>query len=137
MLQHNAGTLLTQIHRQPFQLWSTLEWVTIPGTVIVAYIFFGFLVNGDEIEGPSNPMPILMPIQPTNLTSAHRSVRVRQERPQHGPLRAQHHREGAESADCAPSAGYSVLGVCAGERHGGRGAGRAGNGGRRAGDVGA
>ncbi|KAF8646755.1 hypothetical protein AX16_007069 [Volvariella volvacea WC 439] len=36
----------------PFQLYNSLGWVTIPGTVIVAYFFFGFLVAGEEIENP-------------------------------------------------------------------------------------
>jgi len=36
----------------PFQLWPTLKWVTIPGTVIASFIFFGFLVAGEEIENP-------------------------------------------------------------------------------------
>lgn len=36
----------------PFQLWSTLKWVTIPATVVASFIFFGFLVAGEEIENP-------------------------------------------------------------------------------------
>ncbi|KAF8066963.1 Bestrophin, RFP-TM, chloride channel-domain-containing protein [Lyophyllum atratum] len=36
----------------PFQIWSTLKWVTIPGTVILSFMFFGFLVAGEEIENP-------------------------------------------------------------------------------------
>ncbi|KAG1848965.1 UPF0187-domain-containing protein [Suillus subalutaceus] len=34
----------------PFQLWSTLEWFTIPATVIASLVFYGFLVAGEEIE---------------------------------------------------------------------------------------
>ncbi|KAG1835830.1 Bestrophin, RFP-TM, chloride channel-domain-containing protein [Suillus subalutaceus] len=34
----------------PFQVWSTLKWVTIPATVVASFIFFGFLVAGEEIE---------------------------------------------------------------------------------------
>ncbi|KAG1769388.1 Bestrophin, RFP-TM, chloride channel-domain-containing protein [Suillus occidentalis] len=34
----------------PFQLWSTLEWLTIPASVIASFIFFGFVVAGEEIE---------------------------------------------------------------------------------------
>ncbi|KAI0266343.1 UPF0187-domain-containing protein [Gloeopeniophorella convolvens] len=34
----------------PFQLWPTLRYVTIPGTVIASFVFFGFLVAGEEIE---------------------------------------------------------------------------------------
>ncbi|KAI0311495.1 Bestrophin, RFP-TM, chloride channel-domain-containing protein [Amylostereum chailletii] len=36
----------------PFQLWQTLKWLTIPGTIIASMIFFGFLVAGEEIENP-------------------------------------------------------------------------------------
>ncbi|KAG1880145.1 UPF0187-domain-containing protein [Suillus subluteus] len=36
----------------PFQLWSTLEWFTIPATVIASLVFYGFLVAGEEIENP-------------------------------------------------------------------------------------
>ncbi|KAF4610301.1 hypothetical protein D9613_010471 [Agrocybe pediades] len=36
----------------PFQIWSTLKWITIPGTTIISFIFFGFLVAGEEIENP-------------------------------------------------------------------------------------
>ncbi|KAF7980066.1 hypothetical protein HWV62_39850 [Athelia sp. TMB] len=36
----------------PLQIWATLKWITIPATVILAFIFFGFLVAGEEIENP-------------------------------------------------------------------------------------
>ncbi|PPQ90166.1 hypothetical protein CVT25_012477 [Psilocybe cyanescens] len=36
----------------PFQIWSTLKWITIPGTTVISFIFFGFLVAGEEIENP-------------------------------------------------------------------------------------
>ncbi|KAI9465829.1 UPF0187-domain-containing protein [Lactarius psammicola] len=36
----------------PFQLWPTLKYVTIPGTVVASFVFFGFLVAGEEIENP-------------------------------------------------------------------------------------
>ncbi|RXW20404.1 hypothetical protein EST38_g5459 [Candolleomyces aberdarensis] len=36
----------------PLQIWEPLQWVTIPATVIVSFIFFGFLVAGEEIENP-------------------------------------------------------------------------------------
>jgi len=36
----------------PFQLWLTLRYITIPGTVIASFTFFGFLVAGEEIENP-------------------------------------------------------------------------------------
>ncbi|KAF5310092.1 hypothetical protein D9619_010530 [Psilocybe cf. subviscida] len=36
----------------PFQIWTTLQWLTIPGTIVIGFIFFGFLVAGEEIENP-------------------------------------------------------------------------------------
>ncbi|KJA27108.1 hypothetical protein HYPSUDRAFT_158134 [Hypholoma sublateritium FD-334 SS-4] len=36
----------------PFQIYSTLHWVTIPSTILLSFIFFGFLVAGEEIENP-------------------------------------------------------------------------------------
>lgn len=36
----------------PFQLWSTLEWFTIPASMIASFVFFGFVVAGEEIENP-------------------------------------------------------------------------------------
>jgi predicted membrane chloride channel (bestrophin family) len=36
----------------PFQLWSTFGWVTIPGTLAASFVYFGFLVAGEEIENP-------------------------------------------------------------------------------------
>jgi len=36
----------------PFQLWTTLHYMTIPATTIAAFFFFGFLVAGEEIEDP-------------------------------------------------------------------------------------
>jgi putative membrane protein len=52
----------------PFQIWTALRWFTVPATAIrkccgtypeakiliptVAFIFFGFLAAGDEIENP-------------------------------------------------------------------------------------
>ena len=37
----------------PFQIYPTLGWVTIPACRIVSFIFFGFLVAGEEIESKS------------------------------------------------------------------------------------
>ncbi|RXW20403.1 hypothetical protein EST38_g5458 [Candolleomyces aberdarensis] len=34
----------------PLQIWRQLGWVTIPATAMVSFIFFGFLVAGEEIE---------------------------------------------------------------------------------------
>ncbi|KAG8935195.1 hypothetical protein FRC01_007428 [Tulasnella sp. 417] len=36
----------------PFQLWTTFQYWTILVTAIVAFIFFGFLTAGDDIENP-------------------------------------------------------------------------------------
>ncbi|KIK41613.1 hypothetical protein CY34DRAFT_805841 [Suillus luteus UH-Slu-Lm8-n1] len=36
----------------PFQLWSTLEWFTVPASVIAGFVFYGFIVAGEEIENP-------------------------------------------------------------------------------------
>ncbi|KAG9015705.1 hypothetical protein FRB90_004370 [Tulasnella sp. 427] len=36
----------------PFQLWTTFHYTTIPATSLAAFIFFGFLVAGEEIENP-------------------------------------------------------------------------------------
>jgi len=36
----------------PFQLWQPLRYLTIPGTIGASFIFFGFLVAGEEIENP-------------------------------------------------------------------------------------
>lgn len=46
----------------PFQLWDALRWVTIPGTVIGAYIILGIAAIGREIEDPfgydTNDLPL-------------------------------------------------------------------------------
>ncbi|KAF9237450.1 Bestrophin, RFP-TM, chloride channel-domain-containing protein [Melanogaster broomeanus] len=34
----------------PFQIWSTMKWLTIPATLFASFAFFGFLVAGEEIE---------------------------------------------------------------------------------------
>jgi predicted membrane chloride channel (bestrophin family) len=36
----------------PFQLWNALGWVTIPGTIVAAYIILGIAAIGREIENP-------------------------------------------------------------------------------------
>ncbi|KAJ6521125.1 Bestrophin, RFP-TM, chloride channel-domain-containing protein [Mycena capillaripes] len=36
----------------PSQIVSTMQWLTIPGTILLTFIFFGFLVAGEEIENP-------------------------------------------------------------------------------------
>jgi len=46
----------------PFQLWDALHWVTIPGTVIGAYIILGIAAIGRQIEDPfgydTNDLPL-------------------------------------------------------------------------------
>lgn len=46
----------------PFQLWDALRWITIPGTVIGAYIILGIAAIGREIENPfgydTNDLPL-------------------------------------------------------------------------------
>ena len=36
----------------PFQLWADLNWITIPGTIVAAYIILGIAAIGREIENP-------------------------------------------------------------------------------------
>ncbi|KAF6760427.1 Bestrophin, RFP-TM, chloride channel-domain-containing protein [Ephemerocybe angulata] len=36
----------------PLQIWKTMHWMTIPATAVISFIFFGFLVAGEEIENP-------------------------------------------------------------------------------------
>lgn len=36
----------------PFQLWEALGWITIPGTIVGAYIILGIAAIGCEIENP-------------------------------------------------------------------------------------
>jgi ion channel-forming bestrophin family protein len=36
----------------PFQLYTALQWITIPGTMFAAYIIFGIAQIGHEIENP-------------------------------------------------------------------------------------
>ncbi|KAJ6629360.1 Bestrophin, RFP-TM, chloride channel-domain-containing protein [Mycena sp. CBHHK59/15] len=36
----------------PPQIWPTMKWATIPATILLSFIFFGFLVAGEEIENP-------------------------------------------------------------------------------------
>lgn len=36
----------------PFQLYPTLQWVTIPATIVAAYVILGILFIGREIENP-------------------------------------------------------------------------------------
>ncbi|KKK23298.1 hypothetical protein ARAM_006379 [Aspergillus rambellii] len=36
----------------PFQLYNSLEWITIPGSIVAAYIILGLATIGSEIENP-------------------------------------------------------------------------------------
>src|SRR5205809_6457833 len=36
----------------PFQLYTALGWITIPGTMVAAYIILGIAAIGHEIENP-------------------------------------------------------------------------------------
>jgi len=36
----------------PLQIWETMRWWTIPATTMASFIFFGFIVAGEEIENP-------------------------------------------------------------------------------------
>ncbi|KAL8815082.1 MAG: hypothetical protein Q9223_005746 [Gallowayella weberi] len=46
----------------PFQLWHALKWITIPGTIVGAYIILGIAAIGREIENPfgrdENDLPL-------------------------------------------------------------------------------
>lgn len=46
----------------PFQLWHALQWITIPGTIVGAYIILGIAAIGREIENPfgrdENDLPL-------------------------------------------------------------------------------
>jgi ion channel-forming bestrophin family protein len=44
--------VLLYIYLLPFQLYSSLGWITIPGTVAAAYIILGIATMGDELENP-------------------------------------------------------------------------------------
>ena len=36
----------------PFQLYPALEWITIPGSILAAYLILGLLLIGSELENP-------------------------------------------------------------------------------------
>jgi putative membrane protein len=44
--------VLLYIYMLPFQLYNTLGWITIPGTVAAAYIIIGLAAIGNELENP-------------------------------------------------------------------------------------
>lgn len=52
----------TYVLALPFQLWASLRWVTVPGTVVGAYIILGIAAIGREIEDPfgydENDLPL-------------------------------------------------------------------------------
>jgi len=44
--------VLLYVYLLPFQLYSALGWITIPGTVAAAYIIIGLAAIGNELENP-------------------------------------------------------------------------------------
>lgn len=44
--------VLLYVYLLPFQLYTALGWVTIPGTVAAAYIILGLAAIGNELENP-------------------------------------------------------------------------------------
>ncbi|KUJ13418.1 UPF0187-domain-containing protein [Mollisia scopiformis] len=44
--------VLLYIYLLPFQLYSSLKWITIPGTIAAAYIILGLAAIGNELENP-------------------------------------------------------------------------------------
>ncbi|KAF9259772.1 UPF0187-domain-containing protein [Marasmius fiardii PR-910] len=51
---HLRITLWLYLFFLPFQIWSSLGWVTIPATTFTSFLFLGFLEIGQEIENPFN-----------------------------------------------------------------------------------
>lgn len=53
---------LIYVYTLPFQLFMSLGWLTIPGTVVAAYIILGISTIGNEIENPfghdTNDLPL-------------------------------------------------------------------------------
>lgn len=47
----------------PFQLWKDLKWLTIPGTILGAYIILGIAAIGREIENPFGEDPNDLPLE--------------------------------------------------------------------------
>jgi hypothetical protein len=58
--------------QKPCQIYKTLGWITIPSTAIVSFMFFGFLVAGEEIE--SEFVVLLGALFPQRLTMNHRRL---------------------------------------------------------------
>ncbi|KAF5354155.1 hypothetical protein D9756_007124 [Leucocoprinus leucothites] len=53
----------------PIMIWPRLGWLTIPATAIVAFLFFGFLVLGEDIESELSrfaPCPIQTQMKTTD-----------------------------------------------------------------------
>ena len=44
--------VLLYVYLLPFQLYPSLGWITIPGTVAAAYIIIGLAAIGNELENP-------------------------------------------------------------------------------------
>ncbi|EJD41899.1 UPF0187-domain-containing protein [Auricularia subglabra TFB-10046 SS5] len=49
---HLWSVTVIYIMTLPFQLYKTMGWLTIPGTAIASFFFFGFISLGAEIENP-------------------------------------------------------------------------------------
>ncbi|EKD14505.1 uncharacterized protein L3040_000036 [Drepanopeziza brunnea f. sp. 'multigermtubi'] len=47
-----SQVVLLYVYLLPFQLYTALKWVTIPGTIAAAYIILGIATIGDELENP-------------------------------------------------------------------------------------
>ncbi|KAF5364958.1 hypothetical protein D9758_008138 [Tetrapyrgos nigripes] len=47
-----STSALFRLSSLPAQIYATLKWMTIPATCVLTFIFFGFLVAGEEIENP-------------------------------------------------------------------------------------
>ncbi|KAH7308814.1 Bestrophin, RFP-TM, chloride channel-domain-containing protein [Rhexocercosporidium sp. MPI-PUGE-AT-0058] len=47
-----SQVVLLYVYMLPFQLFDSLGWVTIPGTIAAAYIILGIATIGDELENP-------------------------------------------------------------------------------------
>ncbi len=44
--------VILYVYLLPFQLYSALDWITIPGTIAAAYIILGLAAIGNELENP-------------------------------------------------------------------------------------
>ncbi|XMA08945.1 hypothetical protein WAI453_001736 [Rhynchosporium graminicola] len=47
-----SQVVLLYVYLLPFQLYSALKWMTIPGTIAAAYIILGIDIIGDQLDNP-------------------------------------------------------------------------------------